>query len=336
VPIEPCPHCGHPNATDSRFCGECGRELPTDQACQECGYVSSPREARFCIQCGASLQARNSVPVLAWMAGGFVVTILIAAIALWQVGLIPFTIPAILPAARDTGDPGTERIAQGSLEASRPAPTERAASTSESTAATSAQPATSRALSADAAPESTPTGTPTPTPVPSLTPTPSVTPLPRHTATPTPVPSPTPCGIDAYPAVAGIWQENQERLGCPASPAKTGIQMAEENFQRGRMLWRKDNDEIYVLFQTGYWARYEDIWNEGEPEYTCGTPESPPTPKRGFGKIWCTYQNVRDGLGSAVTAEWATTGVAQTYSGGLILRTESGNTHILYNDSTWR
>jgi hypothetical protein len=112
--------------------------------------------------------------------------------------------------------------------------------------------------------------------------------------------------------------------------------MAEENFQRGRMLWREDNDKIYVLFATGYWAQYNDIWIEGEPEYTCGTSESPPTPKRGFGKIWCTYQNVRDGLGNAVNAEWATTGVAQTFNSGLILGTTSGNTHVLYSDGTWR
>jgi hypothetical protein len=102
------------------------------------------------------------------------------------------------------------------------------------------------------------------------------------------------------------------------------------------MLWREDSDKIYVLFSNGRWERYNDIWREGDPEFTCGTPKSPPTPKRGFGKIWCSYQNVRDGLGNAVTSEWGSTGAAQAFSNGLIIRTGSGSTYVLYGDGTWR
>lgn len=100
------------------------------------------------------------------------------------------------------------------------------------------------------------------------------------------------------------------------------------------MLWREDNDRIYVLFENGRWERHEDIWREGDPEFTCGTPKSPPTPKRGFGKIWCTYQNVRNGLGEAVTTEQGYNAVVQSYGGGSIIRTTS--TYVLYSDGTWR
>jgi len=70
------------------------------------------------------------------------------------------------------------------------------------------------------------------------------------------------------------------------------------------MFWREDNDRIAVLYNNGSWAWHRDIWNEGDPEYSCpdtNTPaQSPPTPRQGFGKIWCTYPTVRRGLG------WAT------------------------------
>ena len=44
--------------------------------------------------------------------------------------------------------------------------------------------------------------------------------------------------------------------------------MAEEMFQKGRMYWRKDNDNIYALFNGGGWAAYANIWREGDPQET--------------------------------------------------------------------
>ncbi len=40
-----------------------------------------------------------------------------------------------------------------------------------------------------------------------------------------------------------------------------------------------------------------------DPEFTCGPAESPPTPKRGFGKVSCSRADVRRGLGQAVEEE---------------------------------
>jgi hypothetical protein len=111
--------------------------------------------------------------------------------------------------------------------------------------------------------------------------------------------------------------------------------MAQERFQRGRMFWREDNDKIYVLYSDGSWERYDDIWHEGDPTFTCGTESSPPTPLRGFGKIWCTYGNVRQGLGDAVNSEWGSYGTVQEFSGGLILQTASGPIFVFYGDGTW-
>ncbi len=112
--------------------------------------------------------------------------------------------------------------------------------------------------------------------------------------------------------------------------------MAQESFERGRMFWREDNDKIYVLYNSGYWERYDNIWQEGDAHFSCGTTSSPPTPQRGFGKIWCTYNTVRQGLGDATNAEWGEYGAIQEFSGGLILQTGSGQIYTFYSDGTWR
>ena len=108
--------------------------------------------------------------------------------------------------------------------------------------------------------------------------------------------------------------------------------MAHEDCQNGRMCWRQDNDKIYVLYNTRTWARYNDIWQEGQPEFTCGGPDSPPTPKRGFGKIWCENPAVKNGLGNATTGEWGDNGLVQDFAGGTIMQV-SGRTYALYTDS---
>ena len=112
--------------------------------------------------------------------------------------------------------------------------------------------------------------------------------------------------------------------------------MGQEDFERGEMLWRKDDDKIYVLYNTGRWERYSDLWREGDPDYSCGVPESPPTPMRGFGKIWCTYSVVSQGLGNATTVEEGGHGVVQQFNGGWILQTGDGQIYVLFNNGAWK
>lgn len=175
-------------------------------------------------------------------------------------------------------------------------------------------------------------------PDPTSTPRPTTTPMPTRTPelTATPIPSPTPCTVPVYDTFSGIWQANESQLGCPVSTGRSGIWVAQEGFQHGLMIWREDNDKIYVLYHNGSWERYNDIWHEGDPPFTCGTKSSPPTPQRGFGKIWCTYDAVCQGLGDAINAEWGEYSAIQEFSGGLILQMGSGKTYTFYSDGTWR
>ena len=175
----------------------------------------------------------------------------------------------------------------------------------------------------------TPTSTPLPSPQPTLTPWPTSTLLPTETPTP------------ACPAVsdpfANIWQGVRERLGCAVNQSHT-TWMAEEHFERGLMFWREDTDSLSVLYNKGAWAAYSDIWREGDPDYSCpdsAPTESPPTPLRGFGKIWCTYEPVRSGLGWATDGERGYYATAQDFERGSIVRTDGGTTYLLYGDGWW-
>ncbi len=68
------------------------------------------------------------------------------------------------------------------------------------------------------------------------------------------------------------------------------------------MLWFSDELQIYVLFPDQTWQAYLDTWSEGQPELSCNPlsvpPTSPPLPRRGFGKLWCTVEGLQDKLGS--------------------------------------
>src|SRR5262249_28071174 len=47
-----CPQCGHENAVEMKFCGECGTRLAS--LCRECGARNALAQ-KFCGECGARL-----------------------------------------------------------------------------------------------------------------------------------------------------------------------------------------------------------------------------------------------------------------------------------------
>jgi len=48
-----CPQCGHDNAVEMKFCGECGTRLTV--LCRGCGARNAPAQ-KFCGECGARLE----------------------------------------------------------------------------------------------------------------------------------------------------------------------------------------------------------------------------------------------------------------------------------------
>jgi class 3 adenylate cyclase/tetratricopeptide (TPR) repeat protein len=52
-----CPQCGHENAAEMKFCGECGTRLAV--LCQQCGARNAPTQ-KFCGECGGRLEPGGS------------------------------------------------------------------------------------------------------------------------------------------------------------------------------------------------------------------------------------------------------------------------------------
>jgi len=167
-------------------------------------------------------------------------------------------------------------------------------------------------------------------------------PMPLPSPTPTrPAATATPCAV-APVRFAAIWADRRGRLGCPTE-AEREVTLAEEAFERGRMFWRGDSGEIYVLHDNRTWQAFADTWQEGQPQDDPNLTAPPDLfqPKRGFGKVW------REELGGPVSQlGWAReeergfTGVVQVFDGGTILESDVGTArevllHILYADGSW-
>lgn len=113
------------------------------------------------------------------------------------------------------------------------------------------------------------------------------------------------CDIEPSPDLIG-YADVVTRLGCPIADATNdpvGLnEFGEGPDYRRFMLWFGSEGQIYVLSQDGRWLAYTDTWQEGDAEIACN-PEnldpvtSPPLPRRGFGKLWCTVDTVRTAMG---------------------------------------
>lgn len=108
--------------------------------------------------------------------------------------------------------------------------------------------------------------------------------------------------LSGYPDVKSL----PTVLGCPQAEASLDP-VAINEFGGGPdydrfMLWFGSEKQIYVLFANQTWLAYSDTWSEGEPEIMCNPTNSektsPPLPRRGFGKLWCTVSNLQQEMGT--------------------------------------
>ena len=183
-----------------------------------------------------------------------------------------------------------------------------------------------------------PANTPSPTAPPT---TPTVTPRPTVTLEPTFTPSPTPSCPPVTGVFASEWSAVQGTLGCATGRAFNGTIVVEE-FVGGQMIWREpiDTAQALVLFNTGRWQIFRHApYVEGSAEFACLAPDvpaaCPPTPKRGFGLMWCDIAAIRSGLGKATTCEDSYTGAMQNFERGFMLRAMHGAILVFYEDGRW-
>lgn len=160
------------------------------------------------------------------------------------------------------------------------------------------------------APRETPqdAGTPAATPTSAGTPTPNLTVVAQQTqlaqvrATQTALaapPTPALCGVAAGPTFAQAW--DRSRLGCPTA-TEGALTSAFEPFERGWMLWRKDNDLIYAFYDGGAYRTFA-LPAEARPEFACVEAERLGNPRLGFGAVWCQNPDVRQQIGNPLGGE---------------------------------
>lgn len=162
---------------------------------------------------------------------------------------------------------------------------------------------------------------------------------------PTPLPSPTmrSSTITETPRVIPTVESTSVLVDTPSVfPTETiaQIQVAEQVYERGRMVWLQPVSQIWVMIVDeegrGRWLRYEDTFTEGEdPEIdeSLNVPEGLLQPERGFGKLWRENPEIRDALGWAITPEFGYISQYEYHPAGSV---EEGNEpgyghHILFS-----
>jgi len=146
-------------------------------------------------------------------------------------------------------------------------------------------------------------------------------------------------------ATAGIVCPYQDHMS-PQCPLTHGdARAAYQRFERGRMIWRGDTSEIYVLLDDGTYEKYEDTWNESESFDV--TEEPPPgrfAPVRGFGRVYWSRPELIERLGWATAQESGYTMVVETVrqslgrypcTGVYLTLPDKAVVHLSCSFSTW-
>ena len=119
-----------------------------------------------------------------------------------------------------------------------------------------------------------------------------------------------PCRVETDIALLS-YPEIEGHLGCALTAAGFDA-VALNEFGPGPdynrfMLWFSSENQIYVLQPDKTWQVYADTWTEEQETFTCnplgGEATSPPLPRRGFGKIWCTVEGLQELMGTVEREE---------------------------------
>jgi hypothetical protein len=110
------------------------------------------------------------------------------------------------------------------------------------------------------------------------------------------------------------------------TPIKSQIIVAEEEFERGKMIYLQPDDIIWVMIYgdegadmtKGVWTFHDDTWSDGMPEFdpTIIPIEGMFQPIRGFGKLWRENDAIREALGWAVDTEFGHITQYEYFPGG--------------------
>jgi hypothetical protein len=155
------------------------------------------------------------------------------------------------------------------------------------------------------------------------------------------------CAIESHLDLVG-YPELEQRMGCPTEEARfdpIGIEEFGDLPPYDRfMLWFSHEKRIYVLLPDGGYQTFDDTWVEGtDPTHPCnplgGEADSPPLPRRGFGKLWCENAEIQAIMGTVPREErLCQHAVLQQFASGRLLACFEDATvryFRILDDSTW-
>ena len=146
------------------------------------------------------------------------------------------------------------------------------------------------------------------------------------------------CAIESSLDLVG-YPHLEQRMGCATEPpvfdpiAINEFGDADKPTDRF-MLWFGTEKTIYVLLPDGTYQTHLDTWDEAtEPTYPCnplgGVEDSPPLPRRGFGKLWCSSPELQAILGTVPREE-------RLCQYAVLQRFQSGRLLACFEDATVR
>lgn len=123
------------------------------------------------------------------------------------------------------------------------------------------------------------------------------------------------------------------------------VSSASQIYEHGGMFWLQGPPSaIYALQGTGRFQRYDDTYDANTDPFSGG--ETPPNglrePVRGFGKVWRSNPDVRNGLGWATSDEGGGASPIQLFDRGqMVYLPQRGEIIIMAFDpggvtGTWR
>ncbi len=125
------------------------------------------------------------------------------------------------------------------------------------------------------------------------------------------------CEFQVHERLSHLWDHAQ--FGCPSATGGT-LWSSWQPFQRGHMIWRQDDDAVFVFVTAGDWDRFADDWDDQDFTSERGTPpEGLQAPVRGFGYLWEEEDDVYTDIGWATAEERGFCAVFQQYEKGFLL-----------------
>lgn len=147
---------------------------------------------------------------------------------------------------------------------------------------------------------------------------------------------PTACPANAASGFRFVYADPlvKARLGCPSEPDQP-VQLAEQTFERGRMLWRADTGTTYVLTAAGNVALFADVNGDDKLPSDSVASAGITTPDSGIGHVWQAEQAVRQALVRKTADERSFAGTVQEYAGGTIFLIDGEECLVMFADGRW-